>query len=134
MGLIFAEKALYGSDAVITNPAKSGRASGSASRGMQTASCDFIFGAVRSSAVQDRSGYKRALSGLLTVQSDKRTRSSSTFAISSWRRGFLASDVSAKSRIRYRASAAASAHVVDGAARAYLSNSSLRRRRAAWSP
>ena len=34
MGSIFAEKALYGSDAVITNPAKSGRASGSASRGM----------------------------------------------------------------------------------------------------
>src|ERR1700730_4521381 len=59
MGLIFAEKALYGSDAVITNPAKSGRASGSASRGMQTASCDFIFGAVRSSAVQDRLGNKR---------------------------------------------------------------------------
>ena len=66
----------------------------------------------------------------LSVQSDKRARSSSTFAISSWRRGFLASDVSAKSRIRYRASAAASAHVVDGAARACLSNSSWRRRRA----
>jgi len=32
MGSIFAEKTLYGSDAVITNPAKSGRASGSASR------------------------------------------------------------------------------------------------------
>ena len=61
MGLIFAEKALYGSDAVITNPAKSGRASGSASRGMRTASCDFIFGAVRSSAVQDRSGNKRRI-------------------------------------------------------------------------
>jgi hypothetical protein len=42
---------------------------------------------------------------LLSVQSDKRARSSSTFAIS-WRRGFLASDVSAKSRIRYCASAA----------------------------
>src|SRR5437762_3643398 len=68
---------------------------------------------------------------ILSVQSDKRARSSSTFAISSWRRGFLASDVSAKSRIRYRASAAASAHVVDGAARACLSNSSWRRRRAA---
>jgi hypothetical protein len=67
----------------------------------------------------------------LSVQSDKRARSSSTFAISSWRRGFLASDVSAKSRIRYRASAAASAHVVDGAARACLSNSSWRLRRAA---
>jgi hypothetical protein len=53
MGSIFAEKALYGSDAVITNPAKSGRASGSESRGMRTGSCDFIFGAVRSSAVQD---------------------------------------------------------------------------------
>jgi DNA-3-methyladenine glycosylase len=53
MGSIFAEKALYGSDAVITNPTKSGRASGSASRGMRTGSCDFIFGAVRSSAVQD---------------------------------------------------------------------------------
>src|SRR6266478_4535347 len=45
-----------------------------------------------------------ALSGLLSVQSDKRARASSTFAISSWRRGFLASDVSAKSKIRYRAS------------------------------
>jgi hypothetical protein len=54
MGSIFAEKTLYGSDAVITNPAKSGRASGSASCGMRTGSCDFIFGAVPSSAVQDR--------------------------------------------------------------------------------
>jgi len=51
---ISAGKALFGSDAVITNPAKSGRASGSASRGMRTGSCDFIFGAVPSSAVQDR--------------------------------------------------------------------------------
>ena len=59
MGSIFAEKALYGSDAVPTNPAKSGRASGSAFRGMRTASCDFIFGTVRSSAVQDRSRNKR---------------------------------------------------------------------------
>ena len=58
MGSICAEKALHGSDAVITNPAKSGIASGSASRGMRTASCDFIFGAVRSSAVQDRLGNK----------------------------------------------------------------------------
>src|SRR5271170_4249559 len=55
MGSIFAEKALYGSDAVTTNPAKSDRASGSAFRGMRTASCDFIFATVRSSAVQDRS-------------------------------------------------------------------------------
>src|SRR3984893_18911228 len=59
MGSIFAEKALYGSDAVITNPAKSGRALGSAFRGMRTASCDFIFGTARSSAVQDRSRNKR---------------------------------------------------------------------------
>src|SRR5260370_4318774 len=50
MGLIFAEKALYGLEAVITNPAESGRASGSASPRMRTASFDFIFGAVRSSA------------------------------------------------------------------------------------
>src|SRR5438445_9350464 len=59
MGSIFAEKALYGSHAVTTNPAKSGRALGSALRGMRTASCDFIFGRVRSSAVQDRSRNKR---------------------------------------------------------------------------
>src|SRR6201997_3599091 len=59
MGSTFAEKALYGSDAVITNRAKSGRASGSAFRGMRTASCDFIFGAVRSSAVRDRSRNKK---------------------------------------------------------------------------
>src|SRR5438132_9993708 len=59
MGSIFAEKALYGSDAVTTKPAKSGRALGSAFRGMRTASCDFIFGTVRSSAVQDRSRNKR---------------------------------------------------------------------------
>src|SRR5215472_3653102 len=59
MGSIFAEKALYGSDAVTTNPAKSGEALGSAFRGMRTASCDFIFGTVRSSAVQDRSTNKR---------------------------------------------------------------------------
>jgi len=58
MGSIFAEKTLYGSDAVITNPAKSGRASGSASCGMRTSSCDFIFGAVPSSAVQDRLGIR----------------------------------------------------------------------------
>ena len=55
MGSTFAEKAFYGLDAVTTNPAKSGRASGSASRGMRTGFCDFIFGTVRSSAVQDRS-------------------------------------------------------------------------------
>jgi hypothetical protein len=61
MGSIFAEKALYGSDPLATNPAKSGRASGSAFRGMRTASCDFISGAVRSSAAQDRSGNKSAL-------------------------------------------------------------------------
>jgi len=93
--------------------------------------------AVRARPLQEFGGLEFltawALSGLLSVQSDKRARSSSTFVISSWRRGFLASDVSAKSRIRYRASAAASAHVVDGAARACLSNSSWRRRRAAWS-
>src|SRR5512133_2846223 len=59
MGLIFAEKALYGSDAATTNPANSGRALGSAFRGIQTASCDFIFGTVRSSAVQDRSRNNR---------------------------------------------------------------------------
>jgi hypothetical protein len=67
----------------------------------------------------------------ISVQSDNRARSSSTFAISSLRRGFFASDVSAKSRIKYRASAAASAQVVDGAARAWHSKSSWRRRRAA---
>ena len=50
---------LYGSEAVTTNPARSGRALGSAFRGMRTASCDFIFGTVRSSAVQDRSRNKR---------------------------------------------------------------------------
>ena len=59
MGSIFAEKALYGSVAGITNPSKSGRALGSAFRGMRTAFCDFIFGTVRSSAVQDRSRNKR---------------------------------------------------------------------------
>ena len=59
MGSIFAEKALYGSDVVTTKPAKSGRALGSALRGMRTGSCDFTFGAVRSSAVQDRSRNKR---------------------------------------------------------------------------
>src|SRR5271168_2355467 len=63
MASICAEKALYGSDAAITNLAKSGRASGLALRGMQTGSCDFIFGAVRSSAVQDRSGNKRPYHG-----------------------------------------------------------------------
>jgi hypothetical protein len=59
MGSICAEKARYGSEAAITNLAKSGRALGSASRGMLTGSCDFIFGAARSSAVQDRLGNKR---------------------------------------------------------------------------
>src|SRR3984893_2015646 len=59
MGSIFAEKALYGSDAVTTNPAKSGRALGSAFRGMRTAACDFIFGTVRSLVVQDRSRNKK---------------------------------------------------------------------------
>src|SRR5512133_1054447 len=59
MGSIFAEKARYGSDAVTTNPAKSVRALGSAFRGMRPASCDFIFGTVRLSAVQDRSRNKR---------------------------------------------------------------------------
>ena len=59
MGSIFAEKALYGSAATTTNPARSDRASGSAFHGMRAASCDFIFGTVRSSAVQDRSRNKR---------------------------------------------------------------------------
>src|SRR5205085_194914 len=59
MGSIFAEKALYGSATVTTKSAKSGRALGSAFRGMRTASCDFICGIVRSSAVPDRSGSKR---------------------------------------------------------------------------
>jgi hypothetical protein len=64
MGSIFAEKALYGSDVVTpglakSGTAKSGRALGSAFRGMPTAFCDFIFGTVCSSAVQDRSTNKR---------------------------------------------------------------------------
>ncbi len=59
MGSIFAEKALYGSDEGTTNPTKSGRVLGSAFRGMRTASWDFIFGTVRSSAVHDRSRNKR---------------------------------------------------------------------------
>ena len=63
MGSIYAEKALYGSGAAMTTPAKSGRASGSASRGMRTGSCDFIFGTVCSSAVQDRLGNKRPYHG-----------------------------------------------------------------------
>ena len=53
MGSICARKGLYGWDAMTRNPAKSGRASGSESRGMRTGSCDFIFRAVRSSAIQD---------------------------------------------------------------------------------
>ena len=63
MGSIYAEKALYGSDAVIANRAKSDRASGSESRAMRTGSCDFIFGAVRSSAVQDRFRNKQPCHG-----------------------------------------------------------------------
>src|SRR3954453_12189998 len=59
MGSIFAETALYGSDTATTNPAKSGRALGSAFRWMRTASCDFISETVHSSAVQDRSINKR---------------------------------------------------------------------------
>src|ERR1700747_2344578 len=59
MGSIFVEKALFGSDAMGTNPAKSDRALGSAFRGMQTASCDSISGAIRSSAAQERSKNKR---------------------------------------------------------------------------
>ena len=47
-------------------PGEIGIASGSASRGMRTASCDFIFGAVRSSAVQDRSGNKTTVSRSLS--------------------------------------------------------------------
>jgi DNA-3-methyladenine glycosylase len=60
-GLDLCREGHYGSDAVITNPVKSDRASGSASCGMRTGSCDFIFEAVRSSAVQDRSGYKKRI-------------------------------------------------------------------------
>jgi DNA-3-methyladenine glycosylase len=56
-----AKKALFGSDAVTRNPAKSGRASGSAFRGMWTASCDFIVGTVRSSVVQRHSIGKGSL-------------------------------------------------------------------------
>ena len=63
MGSIYAEKALYGSGAAMTTPAKSGRASGSASRRIRTGSCDFIFGTVCSSAVQDRLGNKRPYHG-----------------------------------------------------------------------
>jgi hypothetical protein len=48
MASIFAEKALYGSDAATASPGKSGGASGSAFRGMRTDSCDFIFATVRS--------------------------------------------------------------------------------------
>ena len=59
MGSIFAEKALYGSRAATTNPPKLGGALGSGFRGMRTASCDFIFGTVRSSTVQGRSWHKR---------------------------------------------------------------------------
>src|SRR3954470_22785708 len=59
MGSIFAEKALYGLDAAIINPANSGRALGLAFRGIRTASYDFMFGTVRLSAVQDRSRNKR---------------------------------------------------------------------------
>ena len=59
-GSIFAEKALYGSRTVTTNPARSGRASGSAFHGMQTASCDSTSAAVHSSAVQGRSTNRRA--------------------------------------------------------------------------
>ena len=62
-GLDLCREALSGSDAAITNPAKSGRASGSASSGTRTGSCDFIFVAVRSSAVQDCLGNKRPYHG-----------------------------------------------------------------------
>jgi DNA-3-methyladenine glycosylase len=58
-GLDLCREGPLGSDAVTTNPAKSGRALGSAFRGMRTACCDFIFGTVRSSPVQDRSRNKR---------------------------------------------------------------------------
>ena len=63
MGSICAEKALYGSDAVIANPAKSGRASGSVSRGIRTGFCDFIFGAV----LRQRSQIAHGISGRITV-------------------------------------------------------------------
>jgi hypothetical protein len=76
MGSIFAEKTLYGSDAVITNPAKSGRASGSASCGMRTGSCDFIFGTVPSSAVQDRLGIRdRTAVASFSLEKEVRIRS-----------------------------------------------------------
>jgi DNA-3-methyladenine glycosylase len=52
---IFAMKALFGSDTVTTNPAKSGRALGSAFHGTEAPPAIFI----RSSAVQDRSRNKR---------------------------------------------------------------------------
>src|SRR5271169_1959461 len=74
MGSIFAGKALYGSDAVTTNPAKSGRALGSAFLGMCAASCDFIFRTVRSSAVQDRSRHKRPRQALETAGFERRLR------------------------------------------------------------
>ena len=41
-------------EATTTNPAKSGKASGSAFRGMRSACCDSTFAAVRSSAAQGR--------------------------------------------------------------------------------
>lgn len=50
-GLDLCRKGRYGSHAATTNPSKSGRVSGSAFRRIRTASCDFICGAVRSSAV-----------------------------------------------------------------------------------
>ena len=46
-GLDLCRGARCGSDATTTNQAKSGRASGSASRGMRTASCDFIVAKAR---------------------------------------------------------------------------------------
>jgi hypothetical protein len=53
-GLDLCREAHYGSDRVRTILAKSGRALGSAFRGMPSAPYDFIFGAIRSRAVQDR--------------------------------------------------------------------------------
>jgi hypothetical protein len=66
---------------------------------------------------------------MLSPHSDNRdnlAKSSSTFAISSRRRGFRASGVAAKSWIRYCAFTAASDQLADGAAMAWRSNSSWR--------
>ena len=98
MGSIFAGKALYGSDAVTANPAKSGGASESASRGMRTDSCDFIFEAVRSSAVQDRFGNKRRYYGRSRFDSGQPCASGSQRAIRPVSRPYLRSCRSSSDR------------------------------------